>query len=220
MPSWMVLITGSAWDLEALEADFASGDPRVFRDGDDRFVESSDVQAVADEAGANKCARGLVAMINGAMIAEHGNEFEPVAFGGLVTFNAHGGRDYYDRATAKAKMRVRGSAGQRPSSADAWVGKRSDPSVATVLRILGRHELDWYDLYKIYETIKRDAGDAQVKRWTPRADLFRRTANNAAALGDDARHPELGWAPPPTPMEIDEARTLVQNLAADWLPTK
>jgi len=220
MSGWMILVTGDAWDLEALEADFAAGDPRTFVDRDDRFIESSEVQRITDEAAAEKRARELVTMINGAMLAQHGNEFEPIQFGGLVRFNAQGGRDYHDRPTVEVKMRVRGNAGHRPSSAPVWVGKRTDPAVATVLRILGRGELDWYDMYKIYETIKRDAGDAQVKQWAPRAELFRHTANNAGALGDEARHPELGWKAPKNPMTLEDARALIQLLAAQWLPTK
>ena len=220
MPDWMILITGDTWDLEALESDFATGDPKVFTDRNDRFVESSEIQGITDEAEAGERARQLVTMFNGAMLAQHGNEFQPVQFGGLVTFNAQGGRDYYDRGTVVANFRIRGNAGNRPSSAPTWVGRRSDPAVATVLRILGRGELDWYDLYKVYETTKHDAGDAQVRQWAPRAELFRHTANNAGALGDEARHPELGWQAPKNPMTIEDARALVQSLAGHWLPTK
>jgi hypothetical protein len=230
MPDWMIMITGDPSDLEALGKTFDVGDPRVFTDRDDHFLESSDVRAIRAEADAKTRALELVSMLNGAMRVQHGNRFEPVKFGGLVTFNPQGGPNYYDSGTVVMRLRV-SSAGELidaagnpvpppPSPVPKWIGKRSDATVAAVLRILGRDQLDWYDAYKVYESIRHDVGDAQVKLWEPEVDRFRRTANNAGALGDDARHPELGWQPPIRPMTLAEAISLVYGLTREWLAQK
>jgi len=228
----MVMVGGDPWDLEALEKEFDAGDdPRLIVDRDDRFLQSAEVQGIDDEADAEAKARELIAMINGAMRIQHGSSFEPVRFAGLVTFKSSGGRDYYDRGVVNLRIRVRGDDEHRdargnlvpppPSPVPAWVGHRSDPAVAAVLRILGRSELDWYDLYKVYESVQHDAG-ARVKQWAGAAEIerFTHTANNAGALGDAARHADQGWQEPAKPMTHTEATVLVQSLARQWLETK
>jgi hypothetical protein len=222
MPEWLILVAGDPWDLQLLDTDFSTGNPRVFADGHpDRVVESSEVQAIDDQLQAEDQARQVVAMINGAMLTSRGNEFEPVEFAGLMRINDQGGRDYYDHGTVVARVRIRDEgAAQTPSSASAWVGKRSDSKVGDVLRILGRGELDWYDMYKVFELIESDAGMAQVEAWEPDIRRFIGTANNAGALGDAARHADTGKKPHSNPMTPAEALSLIRNLAGSWLPTK
>ena len=66
--------------------------------------------------------------------------------------------------------------------------------------------------------VKEDAGSS-VNDWVSKAELkrFKRTANSVGAVGDEARHGKENTEPPPNPMALREAESLILKLVRDWL---
>jgi hypothetical protein len=98
----------------------------------------------------------------------------------------------------------------------------SDPFVQDALRVFGSEEApNWMSLYKVVELIEwalENSDSMVVRGWISRTtlDRFNASANNWLASGLYARHAK-DWAPPPRPLSIFEARTVVRQLLARWL---
>ena len=91
--------------------------------------------------------------------------------------------------------------------------------------MLGADAHDWVGLYRLYEVIEADVGgeDKIVKAgWTTKKAIgrFTRTANSPDAIGDAARHGKQSGEPPPNPMDLSEAISLVKVILHNWLRTK
>jgi hypothetical protein len=58
--------------------------------------------------------------------------------------------------------------------------------------------------------------------WSSRSQIekFKRTANSASAAGDDARHGKKEGVPPPSPMSLSDAESLIEGMLRRWLLTK
>lgn len=102
---------------------------------------------------------------------------------------------------------------------------RKDADVEKALRIYGSREHSWSNLYVIYEIIEADVGGKKViagNGWISNAKIekFKRTANSVTAAGDDARHGKELADPPPSPMLLSEAESMVEELLRWWLLTK
>ena len=99
----------------------------------------------------------------------------------------------------------------------------TDEKVAKTLRMLGSRELNWDNLYKVLEIIQSDVGSRiTVEGWASdsKLDQFTRTANSSRAIGDDARHGHVRYEPPPIPMMLPEARTIITSIVVRWLDSK
>lgn len=97
--------------------------------------------------------------------------------------------------------------------------------VMLALRTWATRSHDWHHLYIILDLIEEDLGRKRAlvaKGWVPTEalDLFKHTANNAGALGPDARHGKLRTCPPDKPMDISDAEELVKAILAKWLEEK
>ncbi len=102
---------------------------------------------------------------------------------------------------------------------------QNDANVNKALRIFGGREHTWSNLYIIYEIIESDVGGKSVivsNNWCSgkKIENFKRTANSLTAVGDEARHGKETSNPPPSPMLLDEAKTLIENILKKWLATK
>jgi len=95
----------------------------------------------------------------------------------------------------------------------------TDPEAERALRIFGRDDVDYRDLYYVFEIAQRELGarmfasgtdaEAEVRRFT-------HTAQSPTALGDTARHGHEREQPPANPMPLAEARDLLRILSI-WL---
>jgi len=100
-----------------------------------------------------------------------------------------------------------------------------DESVAKVLRLYSPSELNWVNLYRILEVIEGDVGglDKIVESGLTtgnKIELFKHTANSVGAIGDDARHGKEKTQPPPNPMSISKAKSLIKDISLKWLRSK
>ncbi|MEH7441124.1 hypothetical protein V7201_02205 [Bacillus sp. JJ1122] len=98
-------------------------------------------------------------------------------------------------------------------------------NVNTVIRLLSKGIDSWVNLYRLLEVIEGDLGRKRKvsdKGWITdkKRTLFRRTANSVTILGDDARHGFDDSEPPPNPMDITEAKSLIIKVIKEWLNEK
>lgn len=92
--------------------------------------------------------------------------------------------------------------------------------IDAALRLLGRGDPTWSELYVVFELAKAASGDELVaKGWASENELtrFGHTANNYTALGLQARHGPSRHLPPRNPMTYDEALELMRATVAAWL---
>ncbi|MCW6053199.1 hypothetical protein K4039_24800 [Lyngbya sp. CCAP 1446/10] len=101
-----------------------------------------------------------------------------------------------------------------------------DEIVKNVFRQFRDFEHNWINLYKVYEIVKKDAGEKnkidRIKQWIDKDKIrqFTHTANSQSAIGDDARHGVDRNDPPKEPMSLSEAQALIRNLVKQWLQWK
>ncbi|MCS4511508.1 hypothetical protein [Xylophilus ampelinus] len=100
---------------------------------------------------------------------------------------------------------------------------QADPLVAKALRLTELPDADiWTGLYRLGELIQEDLKlsdtDLFERGWTSKKEwgCFRRTANSSAA-GDASRHGAANEDPPDRPMQLQEARELLQRVMDGWL---
>lgn len=114
---------------------------------------------------------------------------------------------------------------KQPSIPELWVEiAEKDTSVDKALLLYGNLEHNWRNLYMVLEVVEEDVGGKKAlinKDWVSgnKIKLFKRTANSYHSLGPDARH-STNREPPPNPMSIQEARSLIRNILLKWLPSK
>ncbi|MFH0996395.1 MAG: hypothetical protein V1844_13020 [Pseudomonadota bacterium] len=100
-----------------------------------------------------------------------------------------------------------------------------DAKVAKALRLYGISEYDWVSLYRLYEVIEEDIGGIIIitsREWATKDSIkrFKHTANSPSSTGDDSRHGKESTSPPVNPMELTEARSLIELLLRNWLRFK
>jgi hypothetical protein len=229
---WKAHLEGHNFDLESLAEHFASGDPRVFKKDDGSYLlESAGFDHCVDAVAVKAVAEGLLATMNGAAKAANPS-YQPVAVGSHFR-NDTGLHAVVLAGTAVARSRVYPAAvtGGVPGTPSAPTAKdwhalsATDADVRDALRILGMSDLDWIDLYKVYEVIKHDVGgEVGITRagWANASEIsaFGASANRPDVSGDQARHARLPGSPPKRTMSLPEARQLVQRLVKGWLDSK
>jgi len=97
--------------------------------------------------------------------------------------------------------------------------------VEKVLRMYGSSDLNYRDLYVIYEVVEDDLGGIDAAAGVSginKTDLkrFKHTANSVAVLGDAARHGAESTDPPKQPMALEQARTIIDKLVRAWIGSK
>jgi hypothetical protein len=121
------------------------------------------------------------------------------------------GEPYYQDADA-----------QHPSSIDIWLKAQKNSAVLEALQHYS-NQLNWFNLYKVYEVIEHDVGKKTIDSWTKgRNDDFTYSANNAHASGLAARHSLKRYAPSSKrkALSLEEATEFISNLLVQWLQTK
>jgi hypothetical protein len=91
-----------------------------------------------------------------------------------------------------------------------------------MLMFLGANGPSWVTLYALKDFMEKGGWsekDMAVAAKVQKSELvrFRATANNHSALGPFARHGEVGWAPPASPMKHAEAIALVLTCVGAFL---
>lgn len=230
-PGWWARLEGEKLDLEGLVNALAEGGQVEIRELDGRYYlrtidfeeldESGDVEARAIE---------IVHILNGAARIQYGDSREVrvdasarVQPDGQIQHFIHLSASLNVRARVSAKLTVSGESvpvEPEPTTAEqALAAAMRDPQAERALRIFGRDEIDYRDLYHVFEIAEAAIGSriysigtvtsAEVRR-------FKHTANSLHALGDQARHGHEATQPPSQPMSFAEARALVGRVLLAW----
>ncbi len=230
MTEWRVRLEGHKFDLQALAAAFTSDDLNVTEQDGGYVLRAREFEALTDAGEVREKAEAIVQSLNG-LGKTLLNGFERVAVGGVTLIESETVRHNYVTFSGNARIRsnmtaeLYGGTDAPAAKPDLQMlfGLTHDPEVAKALRIFGSGDLDWRDLYVVFEVIEGDAGKAiREGDWASAAVIknFKHTSNSVGALGDVARHGKESTQPPKNPMSLDDARSLVRNLLDRWLQWK
>ena len=166
-------------------------------------------------------------MLNGAARVAYGNSRE-VSVGTVALVGADGQAEIIVHATTagltiRTRLEVAGGGGQPESGTEfdrtAEAGL-TNPDAERALRILGRDDCNYRDLYAVFEIAEAALGKSlYASSVVTKAEVsrFTRTANHPLALGDVARHGHSNVEPPQNPMLFDQAHELIRRILRLWL---
>lgn len=100
-----------------------------------------------------------------------------------------------------------------------------DNNVSDALRLYGYKNHDWFNLYVLLEIVAKDVGDIDQianNNWASKKEIrrFKHTSGSWIVLKDQARHASESTDPPPNPMSLPEARSLISEIIRMWLKSK
>jgi len=218
-PGWWARLAGEALDLRTLAE--TEGLPGVeVRTFDGRsYLRADEFQSASSEQSANveRRATEIIRVLNGAARVEHGAHRE-VGVDAAMKVHEDGQIQNFVNLAASIRPRSRLTATLTVGDQEAHVP--SPPSriaravelglhnedAERALRIFGRDDLDYRDLYHVFEIAESALGSRMFEDETvTRADVdrFTHTAQSPAALGDQARHGKERKQPPASPMSFD-----------------
>lgn len=236
--AWMVQLDGDTSDLVSLAQALTGTNINVSHDGQDYVLTSDRFAQTHDAAVIRQEAEDVVAMLNGASRLALGTT-QSIRVGAVYWRREDGKRDIFV-FPEPAAIRLRAfsptvkvahpdgtvEAFHPADPVKQWTTLAlSNDAVANVFRIFSAGTLDWVNLYRIFEIVAKDVGGLDsiaLNGWATTALMrqFKHTANSPGALGINARHGAETTQPPPKPMTISEARTLVTSIVHIWLRAK
>ncbi len=233
---WEVQLNGDAHDLKELSKSLTDDDLRIYERNGQYFLESNRFEMLTTSEEVASLTAEVLQVLTGAVRLSLGGR-TPLHVANTARVRPDGGRDVF--VTLSDTIHIRATVGVEITRADGtievvnpadkvpgWVKLGlADSNVAKALRLLGTDEHDWVSLYRLYEVIEDDVGglDNIVHHgWATKASIkrFKHTANSPGAIGDDSRHGKESTTPPPDPMHLGEARSLVEVILHNWLRSK
>jgi len=234
---WQIRIIGDAQDLHEIGKSFSNDNIRITKKlNNEYYLFSDEFQIYTNAKDVFDIAGKLLFLINGASRLAFGKNIK-ITLSDVVKVNDDGTEDIYlfiqDNIQIVDSVRIRitdnfGNILDEISPADdipRWVNLGiENKSVAKVLRLFAK-QLDWVGLYRIYEVIENDIGGLDniiSKEWVTKSRIksFKHTSNSPGVTGDNARHGKETLHPPKNPMQLFEARNLVEHLIGQWLISK
>jgi hypothetical protein len=230
-PGWWARLEGQEFDLKALAGALGDRSPVRIREFDDRYYlrmaefdqldESGDVETRAGE---------VLRIVNGAARVQYGDSLE-VRVNAAARVHPNGQIEHFVHLSATVQARARVSAtlavdgesvraAPEPTIAERAVeAALNDLQAERALRIFGRDDVDYRDLYHVFEIAEAAIGsriysDGTVT--TAEVRRFKHTANSVHALGDQARHGHEATQPPSQPTSFAEAHALVGRVLRAW----
>lgn len=233
---WLVQISGDAIDLEELSNSLKSPQFKLSQEEGAYVLGSADFDCMNDADTVLRHANEILALISGSAKLAIGTR-EPLQIAHIVRINDDGTHSIFPYLSDRVSIRgipnilylAEDGTVKEIRATDAipdWLlAARRDAAVAKVLRLFGLGGNDWVSLYRIYEVIEADVGNAsniEKKGWATKKAIrrFRHTANSPGVIGDDSRHGLERTKPPPDPMLLTEAKSLVEGIIKNWLHTK
>jgi hypothetical protein len=223
---WEIQVSGGARDLKELSKSLTNDELRITERDGQFYLESTRFETLTTSEEVRSAASEILPILIGATRLALGGR-TPLEIGGIAMIREDGTRDVFLFASdtihvmESATVKIQGSNGtvQVVNPADrvpSWVNLGlGNQKVAKALRLLGTEEHDWVSLYRLYEVIEGDVGGMEEiaeNGWATKSSIrrFKHTANSPAVSGDESRHGKESTAPPPNPMELGEARSLVE----------
>jgi hypothetical protein len=219
-PGWGAVVLGEPSDLERwadqLKPDFDA--PWVETHGSETLLRSPSFDELTSEGDVRDCAVALIARLNGALVLLQ--LARPLTFGGVVKIDVNGilhrtvfaeGNSYIWSGAAVALFIDDEDGNPLPSTVQRWSAVADNDTFLDDALIYFGKGADWYEVYKGFECLEDKFGGVRQFRalgWASKAkiELLKRTANSAA------RHKRGKFDPPPHPMSLTEARSLLAQL--------
>lgn len=234
---WLVQLSGEVVDLQALSRSFSDDKIRILAEEDNYFLESKNFAGATTSEEVLEKAKDICGIVSGVARLAYGAR-SVVKPEHIYRLHPDGRRDVF--VIIKEGIEVRESVGtvtvitsdgsevavETPDPARRWIDiAETNDSVSKALRLFGSDAKDWVGLYRLYEVIEQDMGGMKhivAAGWTTEVTLrlFKHTANSPAAIGDMARHGKETAQPPKNPMDLSEARSLIEVLLHSWIREK
>jgi hypothetical protein len=231
---WRVLLQGERFDLEELPKLFTDPVGHVIEDADGFYLEASQFEGLEDAVKVTAAANRILDVINGAARLVF-SSFQPVGVAAVVEPTTG---DRHISVAINEGLRIRSKVGAvivhadgtptppptQPIVSNDWLRLAlDDEAVAQVLRLLGKKQVTWFDLYKLMELLEARGGRSVLAAaMISKNELgrFTQTANSMGALGDLARHARPSIPAPKHPMRLSEASVMLHKWARAWLANR
>ena len=235
---WKIQLAGDDLDLKELEKSFSNvGDLSILsitKEKDGYYLSSSKFDSCNTVEEVKNKAVDILDVLNGAKTLSLGGN-KLITYGAIVKEKHDGTSEVFVELSDTITLRdsvsivIKDSKGKiieevhpADSVPDWLVIGLSNKSAKRALRIYGKERHTWAGLYKLYEIIEDSVGglDKIVKKgWATKSSIkrFKHTANSPTAIGDEARHGRETTAAPNKPMQLSEARSLIEMLLIRWL---
>lgn len=213
---WLVKLKGAKHDLNELPSVFNFPLVTVIRLKDDFYLKSAELNKLKDAGKVLKSSKHLIEMVNGAAKL-HFDHYGQVDVDNSITGIDENGHTHgfgFGFGTGR-KINV---SYEDPARVKEWLTKAiQEKNVADILRFFS--DQNWFNLYKIYELVKAEAGDVVSCGWLTKGELnrFTQTAQSQESLGDAARHASKKFKPHKDPMSLIEAKSFIKALLLNWL---
>lgn len=231
-PGWWARLEGNEFDLAALAATLDASIPvRIQRFADRYYLRLGVFEQLHDSHEVETRAGEVLRILNGAARIQYGNNREArvdaaarVQPDGQIQHFIHASAMLHARSRLSATITINGESG--PAAREPTITERateialSDPRAERALRIFGRDDADYRDLYHVLEIAEAaGAGRLYADGSVTKAEVrrFKHTANSLHALGDRARHGHEPTDPPSEPMPFTEAQALIGRVLRAWL---
>ena len=202
-------------------------------DGETYYLVSPNFQGLANAADVWQAADDLLFVLNGIMKLKF--KYAQLIRGSTVAYFDPNGQVIRASVSKDVQLRLNVSAGEpsfqsadarNPSSMAVWMKAQNDPLVEEALQHY-TNEHNWFNLYKVYELIKKETCRAEEKRTKDRGTLEKWTKGRKLDFEESAnrgRHSSLGYQPRPgvtiTYMSLQEADDFIIDLLLLWLQAK
>ena len=231
-PGWWARLDGETLDLEALAATLGDSSPVQVRQFDGRFyLRMAEFAQINESSDAETRATEVLHVLNGAARVQYGDNRE-VRVDAVASVQPNGQIQNFIHMSAAVHARGRVSTTPTindevvPPVREPTVTERAmetalnDPQAERALRIFGRDDVDYRDLYHVFEIAEAAIGNGIYSDGTvTTAEIrrFKHTANSVHALGDQARHGHETTQPPPQPTSFAEAQALLGRVLRVWV---
>lgn len=230
-PGWWARLEGDGFDVEALAAALDDRSPAQIRRFDGRYyLRMAEFDQIHDSGDVETRASEVLRIVNGAARIQYGDNREVrvdavarVQLDGQIQHFIHASGTIHARTRLSATLTVNGVPVLEPReptiTARAVETALHDPQAERALRIFGRDDADYRDLYHVFEIAEAAIGGSLYSDGTvskAQVGRFKHTANSVHALGDGARHGREVTNPPTEPMPFAEAQALIGRVLCAW----
>jgi len=220
--TWYVDLKGESGDLEEVSKRYRSKAISILKKNNRFIMISEHFSLLSSSAEVHSRAVHLLKKINGSMQVVL-DDYKPVSVQSVAHIDDRGRLsktitftlniiDVGEKRSKESKMPEK----FWPEVAD------QDRNVAKLLDFFSQ-ELNWINLYRIWEVIQEDQGSKVFEKgWIEKkiVKCFKQTANSFGAIGDASRHGHEKIPSPKSPMKLENAKKYICSVAAKWLGEK
>lgn len=231
MNKWYIKLAGNIATLRELSKAFKSGDLVISFDAqkDSFFLHSSEFEGLVNILDINERAMKIVAELNAPTKLAVGSVAwtEPIRVANVIEIKPDGSKLEHIMASLNVDLplfdlsiSIDGFSPIEEASqavpVPKWVElQRTDKNVQRAFNVYSKRNLEWGDLYVIYEIIEDEIGNPCKKGWVSKGieTLFTHTANYY-------RHGKGKHKQPKEPMAIQQAKEFIERIFKQWLASK